>query len=150
MSVVSPGTTVGSLAVGSSAIPVATLTTLPVSASLAFTTYSVVNVLLSPGARLLTVHLSPVNSSITLTFVSVRFPSFVALMLYVIVSPVTYALPFAGVLVVLLVILRCPLATTVLDSVLPSSSTGFPSGSVPPAVATFTTLRATTSASVTL
>ena len=52
------------------------------------------------------VHVSAVNSSETTIFNTSSFPSFVTVILYEISSPKSYALSFAGVLVVTLVTVK--------------------------------------------
>ena len=76
-SVVLPGSTSGSLSSGVLPVAVATLTTSPFRMSASVTTYSAVYTLLvSPGARLVISHLSPVSSSVTTMPLMVTLPSF--------------------------------------------------------------------------
>ena len=71
--------------VGSVAVPVALFITFPSSTSFSVTTYLTSNVCASPGASISIVNAFsptlPVSASSTFTFVSVRLPSFVAVIL---------------------------------------------------------------------
>ena len=58
------------------------------------------NIFSSPGFKLSIVHLSPVNSSFTSIFLTVRLPLFVTEISYSIFSPRAYTFPSFGVLTV--------------------------------------------------